>query len=161
MKGYLRNPIALAAATFAAIFAAAFCVAPPALVNDVLDGFVVAASGLALWRFGCHAREALGARRPDGPQTLIVGMAGTVASVGALRLLRELALDLGDSPLVGYAFGGITVAMAFSIFLLVVAPPIHHAGQKLNLSPWSALVIALLSGSAVSAAFVAARFLPP
>jgi hypothetical protein len=156
---FIRSPLVQASAVFALVFALAFVLLPHAFVNDVLDGFAIAGAMLALYRFGCHARESLTARKPDGPQVLIVSVAGIVLSIGAIRALREFGLELGllQSAIVGYAFGAITVVMVFSIFLLVIAPPIRHQGHSLNLTPWTALVLALLSGSVLTAVIVAVR----
>lgn len=160
---FLRSPLVQSSAVFALLFVAAFALVPFALVNDVLDGFAIAGSILAAYRFGCHAREALGARKPDGPQVLIVGVAGIVLSIGAIRALREFGLELGllQSAAVAYAFGAITVMMVFSIFLLVIAPPIRHEGHSLNLTPWTALALALLSGSVLTGLIVVARSVSP
>lgn len=154
----LRSPIIQAMVAFGVIFAAAFAFLPHQLVNDILDSFCVAGCIVFIVRFHAPVAEALRARRPDAPAVWLVAISGTVLSVGLIRALREVGLELGllESPAVGYVFGGITVLMVFSIFLQIAAPPFRHG--TLRLSPWAALAIAFVSGTLMASVVIGIRY---
>lgn len=152
-----RSPIIRAGLIFSLLFGVAFAIWPPQAVNDALDAFVIAGAALTLWRFGAEAWHGMRQENPDGPSVLIVAIFGLVASVGAIRILRELGLELGliGSRGVGVAFGIITAVMVFSIFLLVIAPPVHNG--RVRLSPWWALGLALASGMLLTVLLLTTR----
>lgn len=158
MRELIANPIVRAGALCAALFGVAFYLFAPQSINDVLDAFAIAGATLTLWRFGPHVFAALRKRDPDSADVMIVALAGMVAAIGFLRVLREFALDLGviTTRVVGVLFGAATVLMVFCIFLLLIAPPVRRG--TLRLSPFMALILAVVCGSSLAVLIMLARY---
>lgn len=150
LRDLVRSPIIQSFVIFASIFGLLFALFSPMAVNDVLDNFAIAGAILAVIRFGPYATTSLRDHTPEAPQILIAALTGMVVSIGALRLLRILGLSLGvlNSTVVAVAFAIITLLMVFSIFLLVISPPLGRGG--LLLTPIHAVIAALTSGAVLT-----------
>ena len=151
LKDLFCSPIVRAYVLFMVVFIGACYVFPVTALNRFLDAFVIAGCTAALVRYGSYGLAGLRQRNPTGPDVLLASICLMTFTVGSLRVLREIGLDLGiiQSKPVAYTFAMITATMAFAIFLTVVSPPVQRG--SFQLSPTAALILALLLGAVIAA----------
>lgn len=140
------SSIGFALLAFLAFCAVWMVILTPSQINDALDCFVVSGAVAVLIRYGKPFWWALKARRPRPEQILIASICGMCISTGGLRIFRQfgLEMDLISDQVILYSMALITAVMIFSIFLKVIAPPVHGTDSS---SPWAAVLFAIVSGS--------------
>lgn len=154
----IHSPIIQALSILLLWFGISAIFLPVEVVNEILDAFCIAAGALVITRYWRQICTALTVKDPTGAQCLIASIGGVAFSIAMLRGLREFAAEVYTfHTVIIYGIMLVTVLLMFSLFLKVIAPPLPTT-PKTELSPWAALVIALVSGAILSGALMLIRY---
>jgi len=141
---FLTGPMLQSLVVIELICAAAFALFPYIIVNQIIGGFTVSAALLVLIRYGKRFMSVISEEQPGGPQLLISGIFLSAAGIAALKIIRVIeATFLGLNN-----YNIVTVQ--------VIGPPLtSEIGTPLQLSPRSAVILALLCGTIFSVISIA------
>lgn len=126
---------------------------PTTYVISVLDSFALAGAVVVLVRYGRSFVISSTERNPDPPHILISGIFLIALAIALIRVLRQFGIELGtlSSSTASFIFAYLTAIMTFGLFLKVAAPSLPvEQGRKQSLSPWQALVLALVCGTVLA-----------
>ena len=155
----IRNPIVQALGAMMGLFAIAILFVSAETIRLVLDCYTMVGCVLVLARYHVQMIRALRVPNPNGAECLIVSIGGIALSLILLRVVRIFWDAFDVYWLYSQLMAAATAILVFSLFLKVIAPTLELGGLKYELSPWAAMILAVSSGTILSAVVLTIRAL--